>query len=78
MKLTFKKLKELKILRKTENNIPIVERGNNEITVDTGGIIITGTSENVTLFMKEMAQFGQKWPDLSLIFIIKFKFYIID
>ncbi|HDR6245316.1 TPA: hypothetical protein QCU24_003058 [Bacillus cereus] len=56
-KLTFKILSRLRIINKKPETIVNLSRKENEVTVDLGQIIVTGTPQNITVFMTEMTNF---------------------
>ncbi|KAB2493209.1 hypothetical protein F8158_22860 [Bacillus cereus] len=56
-KLTFKILSRLRIINKKPETIINLSRKEDEVTVDLGQIIVTGTPQNITVFMKEMTNF---------------------
>ncbi|HHT7228632.1 hypothetical protein PDJ95_26305 [Bacillus cereus] len=56
-KLTFKILSKLRIINKKPETIINLSRKEDEVTVDLGQIIVTGTSQNITVFMTEMTKF---------------------
>ncbi|MGG0262303.1 hypothetical protein ABEY48_14885 [Bacillus mycoides] len=56
-KLTFKILSKLRIINKKPETIINLSRKEDEVTVDLGQIIVTGTSRNITVFMTEMTKF---------------------
>ncbi|MGA5663675.1 hypothetical protein ACPCZR_30195 [Bacillus bombysepticus] len=55
-KLTFKLLSKLRIIKKKPETIINLSRKENEVTVDLGQIIVTGTPQNITVFMTEMTK----------------------
>ncbi|MDA2448538.1 hypothetical protein PDN63_08595 [Bacillus cereus] len=56
-KLTFKILSRLRIINKKPETIINLSRKEDEVTVDLGQIIVTGTPQNITVFMTEMTNF---------------------
>ncbi|PEM90693.1 hypothetical protein CN639_11210 [Bacillus toyonensis] len=56
-KLTFKILSKLRIINKKPETIINLSRKEDEVTVDAGQIIVTGTPQNITVFMTEMTKF---------------------
>ncbi|MEC2554458.1 hypothetical protein P9W85_24360 [Bacillus tropicus] len=56
-KLTFKILSKLRIINKKPETIINLSRKEDEVTVDLGQIIVTGTYQNITVFMTEMTKF---------------------
>ncbi|OSM09680.1 hypothetical protein BTH38_29330 [Bacillus toyonensis] len=56
-KLTFKILSKLRIINKKPETIINLSRKEDEVTVDLGQIIVTGTPRNITVFMTEMTNF---------------------
>ncbi|PHC36761.1 hypothetical protein COF09_28795 [Bacillus toyonensis] len=56
-KLTFKILSKLRIINKKPETIINLSRKEDEVTVDVGQIIVTGTPQNITVFMTEMTKF---------------------
>ncbi|MEN8644702.1 hypothetical protein ABFE25_08400 [Bacillus toyonensis] len=56
-KLTFKILNKLRIINKKPETIINLSRKEDEVTVDLGQIIVTGTPQNITVFMTEMTKF---------------------
>ncbi|OBW56801.1 hypothetical protein [Bacillus cereus] len=56
-KLTFKILSRLRIINKKPETIINLSRKEDEVTVDIGQIIVTGTPQNITVFMTEMTNF---------------------
>ncbi|PEJ03343.1 hypothetical protein [Bacillus toyonensis] len=56
-KLTFKILSKLRIINKKPETIINLSRKEVEVTVDLGQIIVTGTPQNITVFMTEMTKF---------------------
>ncbi|PEN61640.1 hypothetical protein [Bacillus wiedmannii] len=55
-KLTYKLLSKLKINEKKEETIINLSRNEDEVTVDLGQIVVTGTPENIAVFMTEMTK----------------------
>lgn len=55
--LTFKILSKLRIINKKAETIINLSRKEDEVTVDLGQIIVTGTPQNITVFMTEMTNF---------------------
>ncbi|HFJ9344243.1 TPA: hypothetical protein ACGW5N_005707 [Bacillus mobilis] len=55
-KLTFKILSKLRIIKKKPETVINLSRKEDEVTVDLGQIIVTGTPENITVFMTEMTK----------------------
>ncbi|MEE6143111.1 hypothetical protein V2151_28505 [Bacillus cereus] len=55
-KLTFKILSRLRIINKKPETIINLSRKEDEVTVDLGQIIVTGTPQNITVFMTEMTK----------------------
>lgn len=58
-RLTFAMLKKLKFRRRTKDNFVFVSRDTQEVSVDTGDIVITGKPQDIAVFMKEMAKINQ-------------------
>ncbi|QGY37179.1 hypothetical protein [Bacillus sp. A260] len=56
-KLTFKILSRLRIINKKLETIINLSRKEDEVTVDLGQIIVTGTPQNITVFMTEVTNF---------------------
>ncbi|MEF7635680.1 hypothetical protein [Bacillus thuringiensis] len=56
-KLTFKILSRLRIINKKPETIINLSRKEDEVTVDLGQIIVTGTPQNITVFMTEITNF---------------------
>ncbi|WP_033715588.1 hypothetical protein [Bacillus mycoides] len=59
-KLTFKILSKLRILNKKPETVINLSRKEDEVTVDLGQIIVTGTPQNITVFMTEMTKMSQR------------------
>lgn len=62
-KLTFKILSKLRIINKKPETVINLSRKEDEVTVDLGQIIITGTPENINVFitgMTEMSHLSRK------------------
>ncbi|MEG7840075.1 hypothetical protein J0813_24185 [Bacillus pacificus] len=62
-KLTYKILSKLRIINKKPETIVNLSRKENEVTVDLGQVIVTGTPENINIFiigMTEMSHFANK------------------
>ncbi|MED2071775.1 hypothetical protein P4V84_27750 [Bacillus thuringiensis] len=55
-KLTFKILNKLRFIKKKPETIINLSRKEEEVTVDLGQIIVTGTPRNITVFMTEMTK----------------------
>lgn len=55
-KLTFKILNKLRIVDKKPETIINLSRKENEVTVDIGQVVVTGTPQNITIFMTEMTK----------------------
>ena len=62
-KLTFKILSKLRIINKKPETVINLSRKEDEVTVDLGQIIVTGTPKNINVFitgMTEMSQLNRK------------------
>ncbi|PGX31063.1 hypothetical protein COE33_09515 [Bacillus anthracis] len=55
-KLTFKILSKLRIINKKPETIVNLSRKENEVTVDLGQVIVTGTPENINIFITGMTK----------------------
>ncbi|HHL0972271.1 TPA: hypothetical protein ACQUHP_003846 [Bacillus cereus] len=55
-KLTFKILNKLRIINKKPETVINLSRKEAEVTVDLGQIIVTGTPENIAIFMTGMTK----------------------
>lgn len=55
-KLTFKLLSKLRIIKKKPETIINLSRKEEEVTVDLGQIIVTGTPKNINVFITGMAE----------------------
>ncbi|BCC54929.1 hypothetical protein [Bacillus cereus] len=55
-KLTFKILSKLRIIDKKPETIINLSRKGDEVTVDIGQVVVTGTPQNITIFMTEMTK----------------------
>ncbi|HDR7797816.1 TPA: hypothetical protein QCY03_001565 [Bacillus tropicus] len=53
-KLTFKILSKLRIVKKNPETVINLSRKEDEVTVDLGQIIITGTPKNINVFITGM------------------------
>ncbi|MDA1849109.1 hypothetical protein PDL09_18110 [Bacillus cereus] len=62
-KLTFKILSKLRIINKKPETVINLSRKEDEVTVDLGQIIVTGTPKNINVFitgMTEMSHLNRK------------------
>lgn len=55
-KLTFKILSKLRIIKKKPETTINLSRKEDEVTADLGQIIVTGTPENINIFITGMAE----------------------
>ncbi|PEN99223.1 hypothetical protein CN556_04235 [Bacillus wiedmannii] len=55
-KLTFKILNKLRIIKKYPETIVNLSRQEDEVTVDLGQIIVTGTPKNINVFITGMTK----------------------